>query len=69
MKTAAFYEKKVLATFLFAIPKIRWPVTILLLNFAPTSDKHLREYGLAAFRKKEYIHKQKKQQCAIPFLS
>ena len=44
-------------------------VTILLLNFAPTSDKHLPEYGLAAFRKKEYIHKQKKQQCALPFLS
>lgn len=44
-------------------------VTILLLNFAPTSDKNLPEYGLAAFRKKEYIHKQKKQQCAMPFLS
>ena len=44
-------------------------VTILLLNFAPTSDKHLPEYGLAAFRKKEYVHKQKKQQCAMPFLS
>ena len=43
-------------------------VTILLLNFAPTSDKHLPEYVLAAFRKKEYIHKQKKQ-CAMPFLS